>query len=165
LLTKFLIKMYGTQREVVRRGAALPGVALQPREGWATTSPGFYKSGADSGKCGGRKRVEGMAKYIARPVEVDAWAIREVRIFSSIRTPQVVRVGGEIKADLIGYEIEIEDGQKIMLGAEMTARMTPNPGDYYVKQADGYVYLNPKEVFERKYSPKGLEESGQMPDR
>jgi hypothetical protein len=36
----------------------------------------------------------------------------------------------------------------------MMARFKPQPGEYWVRQADGYIYLNPKEVFERKYSPK-----------
>ena len=31
----------------------------------------------------------------------------------------------------------------------------PVAGDYVVTQEDGYQYLNPKEVFERKYSPVG----------
>ena len=35
--------------------------------------------------------------------------------------------------------------------AGMTARYTPVPGDYLVSQEDGYVYFNPKDVFERKY--------------
>jgi len=35
----------------------------------------------------------------------------------------------------------------------MIARFEPQLGDYWVIQEDGYVYLNPKEVFERKYSP------------
>jgi hypothetical protein len=30
--------------------------------------------------------------------------------------------------------------------------MQPKSGDYLVRQEDGYEYLNPKEVFERKYS-------------
>lgn len=36
---------------------------------------------------------------------------------------------------------------------EMCSRMLPKEGDYIVTQSDGYVYLNPKEVFERKYRP------------
>ena len=35
----------------------------------------------------------------------------------------------------------------------MCARMIPQVGDYWVIQSDGYVYLNPKDVFERKYRP------------
>lgn len=37
---------------------------------------------------------------------------------------------------------------------EMLARIKVRVGDYWVIQSDGYEYLNPKEVFERKYSPK-----------
>lgn len=40
-----------------------------------------------------------------------------------------------------------------MATAGMLARMNPNVGDYWVIQEDGYVYLNPREVFRRKYSP------------
>lgn len=35
--------------------------------------------------------------------------------------------------------------------AAMLARYTPVEGDYLVVQEDGYVYINPKYVFERKY--------------
>ena len=42
------------------------------------------------------------------------------------------------------------DGE-VILTAGMVARHTPIPGDYVVTQADGYVYVNPKDVFERKY--------------
>jgi hypothetical protein len=34
----------------------------------------------------------------------------------------------------------------------MLARYTPTPGDYLVTQDDGYTYVNPKAVFERKYA-------------
>ena len=44
------------------------------------------------------------------------------------------------------------DGRNVVATKEMLARMTPAPGDYWVIQMDGYVYLNPKEVFERKYA-------------
>ena len=46
----------------------------------------------------------------------------------------------------------LENGENVTATAEMRARMSPYPGDYWVIQADGYVYLNPKDVFERKYS-------------
>lgn len=42
---------------------------------------------------------------------------------------------------------------------EQLSRISPQPGDYVVVQADGYIYLNPRDVFERKYSkvdPKNL---------
>ena len=34
----------------------------------------------------------------------------------------------------------------------MTARYQPKIGDYLVRAEDGYEYLNPANVFERKYS-------------
>ena len=41
---------------------------------------------------------------------------------------------------------------------KMCARMTPVKGDYWVTQLhDGYHYLNPKDVFERKYRLLGPE--------
>jgi hypothetical protein len=70
-------------------------------------------------------------KYIANPVEVDAFKILEV----------------------CGLFVRLEEKEyweNITLS--MVARMTPKVGDYYVVQSDGYVYLNTKEVFERKYS-------------
>lgn len=49
------------------------------------------------------------------------------------------------------WEVTLSNGSIVNLPEEMTARMSPNPGDYYVIAADGYVYLNPKKVFEDKY--------------
>jgi len=76
-------------------------------------------------------------KYRANPVEVDAWVITAVKTYIE-STNHFLTLRGETT--------------DVAVGPEMTARMKPVPGDYYVKQADGYVYLNPKEVFERKYS-------------
>ena len=42
------------------------------------------------------------------------------------------------------------DGQ-VLLTPGMVARYVPVVGDYIVTQEDGYVYVNPKGVFERKY--------------
>jgi hypothetical protein len=78
-----------------------------------------------------------MMKYRANPVEVDAFRIAEVG-------PNVE--GG-------GRTLRLDDGQVVLATPEMMARLTPAPGDYWVVQADGYVYLNPKDVFERKYTP------------
>lgn len=36
-----------------------------------------------------------------------------------------------------------------------TARMYPEIGDYVVIQPDGYVYINPKKVFEDKFEKVG----------
>jgi hypothetical protein len=76
-----------------------------------------------------------MSRYIANPVEVEAQAIKTVR-------------GSQQE----GFVCLLEDGTEFKPDTGMTARMTPVPGDYVVIQKDGYTYLNPKEVFERKYS-------------
>lgn len=76
-------------------------------------------------------------KYIANPVEVEAFKIALVR-------PD--NLTGSIA-------LRLEDGLWVNATKEMVSRMTPAVGDYWVKQSDGYVYLNPKEVFERKYRP------------
>jgi len=52
--------------------------------------------------------------------------------------------------------LDLEDGHSAIATAAMTARYEPVPGDYFVIQADGYAYLNPKEVFERKYEPQPI---------
>ena len=46
-----------------------------------------------------------------------------------------------------------EDGQVRKADPPMLSRYNPMVGDYWVVQYDGYEYLNPKAVFERKYSP------------
>ena len=74
-------------------------------------------------------------KYVANPIEVDAYVIQSVHLSNGSGTP--VQVEGQT-----GF---------LIATPEMTARMKPFPGDYWVVQADGYVYLNPKDVFERKY--------------
>lgn len=75
-------------------------------------------------------------KYQANPVIVDAWRITTVRVLS----PGCVAVTLENWPGVVHC------------GAELTARFTPGVGDYWVMQADGYCYLNPAAVFERKYS-------------
>jgi hypothetical protein len=52
--------------------------------------------------------------------------------------------------------VKLTDGKEHNLNPAMIARYIPKPGDYVVTQSDGYVYLNPKEVFERKYSPDAM---------
>jgi hypothetical protein len=49
--------------------------------------------------------------------------------------------------------LRLSDGRNYEADTSMTVRYCPVPGDYLVTQEDGYEYLNPKEVFERKYSP------------
>lgn len=75
-------------------------------------------------------------KYIANPVEVEAYTIADV---------------GQAASD--GSRVLVLDGAKnpVTATAEMMSRMGPKIGDYWVIQSDGYIYLNPKDVFERKY--------------
>jgi len=75
--------------------------------------------------------------YIANPVKVMAYAIRDV-----------IRNGEE------GYSLTLSDGSEYTPSREMLARHIPETGDYLVRQEDGYTYINPREVFERKYRPE-----------
>jgi hypothetical protein len=75
-------------------------------------------------------------KYIANPVIVDAYKIVEI----------------EDKDDDLEYYLTLENGDKVTAGISMYIRHEPAVGDYWVIQSDGYVYLNPAFVFERKYS-------------
>ncbi len=79
-------------------------------------------------------------KYSANPVIVEAH--------------RIVSVGHMRPIDMAGgRRLTLENGEAVIASAEMLARMNPAVGDYWVIQSDGYVYLNPKDVFERKYSP------------
>jgi hypothetical protein len=80
-------------------------------------------------------------KYTANPVEVDAFDITAV--FHDPIEPD---------ARTLGVSVALRDHEKLtFISPAMCARYTPVIGDYYVVQSDGYVYINPKEVFERKY--------------
>ncbi len=76
-------------------------------------------------------------EYVANPVVVTAF--------------KIIGFGMHILGQ--GLVLHLENGGEVIATDEMMARMTPQTGDYWVMQPDGYVYLNPKEVFERKYSP------------
>lgn len=76
-------------------------------------------------------------KYQANPVIVDVFKIVEIH-------------GQDQNGNTY---CTLEDGQSVVADTGMAARYIPKIGDYWVIQADGYVYLNPKDVFERKYSP------------
>jgi hypothetical protein len=77
-------------------------------------------------------------KYVANPVEVDA-----LRIESIADKLDDGRLTLKLEGGLVRYALP-----------EMLSRMEPKVGDYFVVQSDGYIYLNPKEVFERKYHVK-----------
>lgn len=83
-------------------------------------------------------------KYIAKPVEVEAHVIKDIVAVADI---------GPIGGRSTGVAYVLDNGETVTATPEMTARMTPAIGDYWVIQSDGYIYLNPKDVFERKYAP------------
>jgi hypothetical protein len=74
-------------------------------------------------------------KYIANPVEVDA---------------EIIILCGCVRSDG-SMPLVLQDGKEVVADRGMISRYIPSEGDYWVKQSDGYIYLNPKEVFERKY--------------
>lgn len=77
-------------------------------------------------------------KYQAKPVIVDAFGIARVEEMPAADPP-------------LARQFWLEDGRERTATPGMLARYIPVPGDYYVVQEDGYQYLNPKDVFERKY--------------
>lgn len=83
-------------------------------------------------------------RYIAKPVEVEAHRIAKVSGRASAPIPATQNT----QTDLVCW---LENGEPFRPTVGQIARMLPKAGDYVVTQADGYVYLNPKEVFERKY--------------
>lgn len=77
-------------------------------------------------------------KYIANPVEVDAFKILEV---GPVETSNGKRL------------LKCSEDRHFFATPEMMSRMLPIVGDYLVIQSDNYPYLNPKDVFEHKYRP------------
>lgn len=76
-------------------------------------------------------------KYAANPVIVDAYLIKEVGDLTT-------------EGDVL---LCFENGGSQHATKEMLSRMMPKVGDYLVIQEDGYEYLNPRDVFHRKYTP------------
>lgn len=77
-------------------------------------------------------------KYTANPVNVEAY--------------KIVSVSEKANPDC-SLNIALENGENYIATSAMMSRMVPTVGDYVVRQEDGYEYLNPKDVFERKYRP------------
>lgn len=71
-------------------------------------------------------------RYRANPIVVEAYRIRQV----------------------LGETLILENGDHVVPTKAMKARIEPKVGDFWVIQSDGYVYLNPRDVFERKYTPE-----------
>lgn len=98
-----------------------------------------------------------MAQYKARPVIVEAHKILAVRQVLPGERAVDLQNGAEYDVSSVAdWWIRVDipglSGQTAV-PREMTARIEPKVGDYHVKQEDGYCYLNPKDVFERKYEP------------
>lgn len=91
-------------------------------------------------------------KYQANPVVVDAFVIKEVNSVPRPTIDELEEILNKGKEPVNGLLLKLDNGDEVNATPEMTSRMTPVTGDYWVIQSDGYVYLNPKEVFERKYS-------------
>jgi hypothetical protein len=83
--------------------------------------------------------------HIANPVRVNATRILEVTDITDRSEGS-----GQSSPDLM---LRLEDGRNFAADMSMTSRHIPIVGDYIVTQEDGYVYINPRDVFERKYSP------------
>lgn len=83
-----------------------------------------------------RTESDRSMRYIANPVEVNAEKIVAVHPLSDGST-----------------NVLVDHNRVVNLEPGMTARYHPVIGDYVVTQSDGYVYVNPKDVFLRKYRP------------
>lgn len=81
------------------------------------------------------KRSKGV-RYRANPIEVEAFEIVSVSPETGNGNMQIIT----------------EDEKVRQADAPMLARYSPTPGDFWVIQSDGYEYVNPREVFLRKYS-------------
>lgn len=77
-------------------------------------------------------------KAQAKPVIVDYFKIVEV---------------GPVDEEAGFRILWLDDQRGVVATKHMLSRIDPKIGDYWVVQEDGYTYLNPKDVFERKYSP------------
>src|SRR5579872_5980536 len=80
-----------------------------------------------------------MAKYRANPVVVEAFEIEGMSEF--------------VPDDGLWVNLRGGGSTARHISAGMVSRFMPKVGDYLVIQDDGYAYLNPREVFKRKYSP------------
>lgn len=94
-------------------------------------------------------------KYRAKPVVVDAHLIVSVGKVFEVTT---VQPNGSIDEEG-SCHLALSNGDNVVAQPAMLARMTPAVGDYWVIQEDGYVYLNPRDVFLRKYDAIGFDKA------
>lgn len=103
----------------------------------------LQKNEAEPKKDGGNDLDDGwetslVDRYVANPVIVHAVTI------VSISAPA---------NDDGTHDLKLSNGVIYRATSAQLARYVPVGGDYLVVQSDGYVYVNPKAVFEKKYSP------------
>lgn len=119
-------------------GISATGIGPLPDQSPAEREAAQKKTDGAEGSDNGSKRS--LGHFRGKPVLVTAGSIVEV---------------GEPAADG-SCTVTLEDGSVKTAYPAMLSRITPQLGDYWViqSQADGeYEYLNPKDVFERKYEP------------
>lgn len=80
-------------------------------------------------------------KAIANPIHVE---------FAVILFAGEIGMSGHVIVRLDWGEGNDRDEKRTLLPG-MTARYMPVVGDYLVRLADGYEYVNPRDVFQRKY--------------
>lgn len=85
-------------------------------------------------------------KYVANP---GTWLKSQHPGELEVEAHKIVSVG-QPNADC-SVHVALENGENEIATSGMCSRYKPVAGDYWVIQSDGYTYLNPKEVFERKY--------------
>lgn len=74
-------------------------------------------------------------QYIAKPVIVSAFQIIEIRGYTDTRNVQLT----------------LEDERHVEALNDMTVRITPKVGDYWITNADGYEHLMSKAKFAEHY--------------
>jgi hypothetical protein len=76
-----------------------------------------------------------MPQFVAKPLHVQAWQILTVH-------------RNHIRLDVpAGYDPDV------FLTARQVNSRYPVAGDYYVMLDDGFAFVSPRHVFERKYAP------------
>lgn len=77
-------------------------------------------------------------RYLANPAIVEAFKI------------VVIHWSDAFNRDV---NVILDSGQTVTVTRESIARINLKVGDYWVVESDGFAYLIPAEVFEKKYSP------------
>jgi hypothetical protein len=79
-------------------------------------------------------------KYVTRRCVADVHAIMEVG------TPHA---DGD-------QALVLDNGITVTATHEMTVRIKPQPGDYWVIQDDGYISVLAKRIFQKRYRPEEI---------